>query len=386
MMIDAIHHPIRLKKVSVYVYRYPVSTPVRTSFGVMHDRPAIFVQIQSETGAIGWGEIWCNFPACGAEHRARLVESVIAPALLGKSFDSPKDIFSFLTKTTQILGLQSGEIGPLAQAIAGIDIAIWDLVGNELGLPLWKLFGGKSNQIKVYASGINPDKPEEIVKQRLSEGHRSFKLKIGFDIKKDIENIRNVKAIINDLPLMVDANQAWNLETAKSNIALLNNIDLDWIEEPIPVNYSEKDWRELSKTSKADLAGGENFCGEIDFENGISSKALGVIQPDIAKWGGFSGCIPVSQKILESNLRFCPHYLGAGVGLLASAHLLAAAGGDGKLEIDANENPLRSLTAGEVNIVHGGMVQLSNQPGLGVAINIAQLQPYLSYSNSKEAI
>ena len=386
MMIDSIRHPIRIKKINTYVYRYPVSTPVRTSFGIMHDRPAIFVQIQSDSGAMGWGEIWCNFPACGAEHRARLVESVIAPALLNKSFDSPIDVFTFLTKKTRILGLQSGEIGPLAQTIAGIDIALWDLVGNELGLPLWKLLGGKSEQIHVYASGINPDKPENVVKQRLSEGHQSLKLKIGFDIQKDVENIKNIKAIINDLPLMVDVNQAWDLEAAKSNIALLNDFDLDWIEEPIPVNSSESDWTEISRISKADLAGGENFCGESDFEKGISSRALGVIQPDIAKWGGFSGCLPISKKIIKSNLRFCPHYLGAGVGLLASAHLLAATGGSGKLEIDANENPLRSLTAGEANIVNEGIVKLSNQAGLGLQMNLDQLESYLSYSNSKEVI
>ena len=94
----------------------------------------------------------------------------------------------------------------------------------------------------------------------------------------------------------------------------------------------------------------------------------------------------ISKKIIKSNLRFCPHYLGAGVGLLASAHLLAATGGSGKLEIDANENPLRSLTAGEANIVNEGIVKLSNQAGLGLQMNLDQLESYLSYSNSKEVI
>jgi D-galactarolactone cycloisomerase len=71
----------RLKRVKAqaFVFRCPISTPVRTSFGNMHDRPAVFVRVEDEDGAVGWGETWCNFPSCGAEHRARLLETVVAP-------------------------------------------------------------------------------------------------------------------------------------------------------------------------------------------------------------------------------------------------------------------------------------------------------------------
>ena len=71
--------PPALARVEAHVLRWPVKVPVRTSFGTMHDRPAVLVRVEDAEGAHGWGEAWCNFPSCGAEHRARLIESVLAP-------------------------------------------------------------------------------------------------------------------------------------------------------------------------------------------------------------------------------------------------------------------------------------------------------------------
>jgi D-galactarolactone cycloisomerase len=104
---------------------------------------------------------------------------------------------------------------------------------------------------------------------------------------------------------------------------------------------------------------------------------FGVVQPDLAKWGGLSGCLPVARQIRDSGARFCPHYLGGGVGLLASAHLLAAVGGDGLLEIDSNPNPLRTLIATDLESVRAGQVTLSEHPGLGMEPDLAALASYL---------
>jgi D-galactarolactone cycloisomerase len=124
------------------------------------------------------------------------------------------------------------------------------------------------------------------------------------------------------------------------------------------------------------LAAGENVAGTESFDAAIASNALGVIQPDLAKWGGFSGCLPVARKIIAAGARFCPHYLGAGIGLLASAHLLAACGGKGMLEVDANDNPLRALLCGPVAQVIEGTVTLSDAPGLGIEPDFHSLAGY----------
>ncbi|MEI7494947.1 MAG: mandelate racemase/muconate lactonizing enzyme family protein, partial [Betaproteobacteria bacterium] len=133
---------LNLISLQAYVFRCPSPVPVRTSFGIMRDRPAVFVRAESSDGQIGWGEIWCNFPACGAEHRAKLLETVIAPLLLNKHFEDPSQAYREATQKTEILALQTGELGPLAQVIAGVDLALWDLCARRANLPLYKLLGG----------------------------------------------------------------------------------------------------------------------------------------------------------------------------------------------------------------------------------------------------
>ena len=147
---------ITVARVEAFVFRAPIATPVQTSFGIMRDRPAVFVRVTDADGVEGWGEIWCNFPAVGAEHRARLVTSVFLPMLEGKRFDSPEAAFKVITQQTEVLALQAAEPGPIAQCIAGIDTALWDLSARRAKLPLWKLLGGSNPTVRVYASGLNP--------------------------------------------------------------------------------------------------------------------------------------------------------------------------------------------------------------------------------------
>src|SRR6187551_635245 len=127
-----------IRTIQAFCYRYPLATPVVTSFGRMLDRPAVFVRVEDDDGHVGWGEAWANFPSVGAEHRARLVNEVLAPAITGFVASHPQDVFETLTQKTSVLALQSGESGPFAQAIAGIDLAVWDLYARRRQLPLWK--------------------------------------------------------------------------------------------------------------------------------------------------------------------------------------------------------------------------------------------------------
>jgi L-alanine-DL-glutamate epimerase-like enolase superfamily enzyme len=140
-----------------------------------------------------------------------------------------------------------------------------------------------------------------------------------------------------------------------------------WLEEPIAANSPIADWQRLAEASPIPLAGGENLRGDVQFDAAIAAGALAVFQPDLAKWGGISGCLPLARRVIAAGRRYCPHYLGGGIGLLASAHLLAAAGGDGLLEIDCNPNPLRAGLAMPHPSLEDGALVLSAAPGLGVA-------------------
>lgn len=368
--------PLRLAKLQAFVFRVPIDEPVQTSFGIMHDRPAVLVRAEDSDGAQGWGEIWCNFPSVGAEHRARLFESAVAPIYLERAWHSPAEAFGEATRRLHILGLQCGEPGTVAQAIAGADMALWDLAGRRTGQPLWRLFGG-TDRIATYASGLSPTRPEKLAAAKRDEGFRAFKLKVGFGVERDLANLRALRELLGpDAPLMVDANQAWGLEESIEMSRRLADFGLQWLEEPLAADRPLSEWVRLAAESPLPLAAGENLRGAGEFAAALASKAFAVVQPDLGKWGGFSGCLPVARDVLAAGRMFCPHWLGGGIGLVASMHLKAAVGGAGYVEVDSNPNPLRELLASPHPRVVDGVVTLSQEPGLGVAPDMEALRGF----------
>ncbi|MBO0333173.1 mandelate racemase/muconate lactonizing enzyme family protein [Sneathiella sp. CAU 1612] len=369
---------IDIKTVECFVFRYPLTEPVVTSFGTMRDRPMVLIRLRDADGVTGWGEIWCNFPNVGAEHRARLVDDVFAPILLRETFHDTESAFNKLTGLTRILAIQTGEAGPIAQCIAGLDIALHDLAAKKDGLPIWKRLGGDRNQVPIYASGLSPDRPERLAEAALNDGYTAIKLKVGFGLELDHRNLRTLRDLLGpDRQLMTDANQAWNIEEACYAASSFEEYGLSWLEEAIPADRREKEWAQLESVAPMPLAGGENMAGDDVFDAAIAHKALSVIQPDLAKWGGLSKCVPLARRIIASGARYCPHYLGGGIGLVASAHALAAAGGDGLLEVDANLNPLRTDLVGDMLSGSNGMATLRESPGLGVEPDLNEFKKYL---------
>jgi D-galactarolactone cycloisomerase len=380
--------PPAIARIEAHVLRWPVKVPVRTSFGVMHDRPAVLVRIEDTEGAFGWGEAWCNFPACGAEHRARLIETVIAPLVVGRRFASPRAAFRELSERTAVLAIQSGEFGPIAQAIAAVDIAMHDLAARRARLPLWRHLMGaaapkdsaETRKVPVYASGINPERPGETVEALRRAGYTAFKLKVGFGQGRDVENLAAVRAIAGaEAPVMVDANQGWDLETALVMAKRLAEFGPTWLEEPLRADRPASEWRRLADASPIPLAAGENTIGDAAFDSLLAARAIAVVQPDVAKWGGVSGMLEVADRIVASGLRFCPHYLGAGIGLSATIHVLAARNGaDSLLEVDANENPLRTLLCPSLSTLAAGRIEPGEAHGLGVDPEILELSALAS--------
>jgi L-alanine-DL-glutamate epimerase-like enolase superfamily enzyme len=366
----------KIRRLQAYCFRYPLTTPVVTSFGQMTNRPAVFVRVDDEEGLFGWGEIWCNFPSNGAEHRARLINEVLAPAAAGMAAREPAQIFDKLTQGTAVLALQSGEAGPFAQSIAGIDLALWDLHAKRNNVPLWKLLGGPSGKIKVYASGINPTGSGQMAEAAMRRGHRALKLKIGFEPATDRANLSTLRALAGDGMLAADVNQGWSVERAIELAPSLAEYDLAWLEEPIRADRPWLEWQLLRKNAHTPLAAGENIASRAGFAQALGDDVLSVVQPDIAKWGGLSVCTGIARDVMNSGKTFCPHYLGGGIGLLASAHLLAGVGGDGLLEVDANDNPLRDRFSGPVADIRDGTITLADAPGLGIEPDLAAIEQY----------
>ncbi|RVK21802.1 mandelate racemase/muconate lactonizing enzyme family protein [Sinorhizobium medicae] len=373
----SVESPMTIRTVEAFVFRVPLERPVSTSFGTMRDRPAVLVRLEDEAGTVGWGEIWCNWPACGAEHRARLLVTDIAPRVVGRPLPSPPGLWRELTAATDILGLQTGEAGPFAQVIAGLDIAYWDLTARRRGKPLARaLMQRATSSVRAYASGIHIRDAEAVVAQSRAAGYRDFKVKVGFDFDRDLAAIRSLADQLEPgETLYADANQGFSESQARAFLQAVRNLGLGWVEEPVRVDSVETVWSGLAEI-KIPLAGGENLIGCSAFDAAIAAGHLSVIQPDAAKWGGVSGCFSVAKTALASGRRYCPHFLGAGIGLVASAHILAAAGGDGRLEIDVNANPLRDAVEPVWPDIRNGSLILPEGPGLGLVPALERLAPF----------
>lgn len=368
----------RIARIETFVFRAPIATPILTSFGRMSDRATLFLRIEDDEGASGWGEAWCNFPSVTAEHRARIIDAVIAPMILGRDASDPAALWAELERRLHVIGVQSGEPGALAAALAATDIALCDLAARRAGQPLWRWLGGADGgPVPAYASGLNPDRAAiEAVEQKRAEGFRAFKIKVGFGEARDQATLRPVAGSLRpDERIMVDANQGWDLPAACRMAAMLAEFPLSWIEEPLLADRPAHEWAQVRAASAAPLAGGENLRGSLAFHQALADGLLDVVQPDAAKWGGVSGTLPVARAVLAAGRTYCPHYLGGGVGLLASAHLLAAARGPGLLEVDANPNPLREDALGALLRPVGGAIALPDGPGLGL---VPDLRPFAS--------
>jgi D-galactarolactone cycloisomerase len=371
-----------IARIDAFVFRYPNVRPVSTSFGMMRDRPAVFVRLEAMDGSFGWGEIFANWPSAGAEHRANLLMQDVADLVLGVALDAPGALFHKLSRETRIRAIQCGEQGPFRQVIAGLDIALWDLFARRKNMPLRHLVNPQAaSAVPAYASGIHVrDGAGEIAASR-NAGYGAFKVKVGFNLEADAAAVRAItKSLQPGERLLTDANQAWNGAEAETFMRLIAASNVGWLEEPIPVDAPAGDWAHLAAVSAVPLAGGENIAGFESFDAAISDGHLAVLQPDVAKWGGITGCHEVAKRALAAGRTFCPHFLGGGIGLLASANLLAAVKGDGLLEVDVNANPLRDAIAD----IHAAMLNkswhLDNRPGLGPEELPRELQRYQTLS------
>ena len=366
-----------IARIETFVFRAPIGEPVVTSFGSLPERVSVVVRVEDEDGAHGWGEVWCNFPSYGAEHRGLVLHRTLAPMALGRAVDDPAALWRELAMRTHVLALQSGDAGAFSAALAGLDAALWDLKARRAGLPLARLLGGEVHEVPVYASGLNPGDGPDTVERARAEGYRRFKQKIGFGEEVDLPNLRRIASGLREgEALLVDANQGWTADEARRMAPKLNELPLGWVEEPVAADRPEEEWRLLAEAYAAPLAGGENLRGQ-DLLRAASDPWLRVVQPDVGKWGGVSGCLAVGQAAVEAGKRYCPHWLSGGIGLMASAHLLSAVGGAGMLEVDSNPNPLRTLLAQPFPALVDGAFALTDAPGIGVEPDMGAARLFL---------
>jgi len=372
---------IKIKSLRSYYLEFPLVDPVITSFGVMKSRPCIIVEIEDYNQHVGYGEIWCNFPGDGASYRFNLLNSIYHSSIVGFEFSNPEKLVDKITEKFKTLFVQSGDMGSFYNINSGLDCAFWDLFAKNQKLPLNHLLNAESqNHISVYASGINPSESEKKIQTARAMGIKAFKVKIGFNHSLDIDLLNFLSDFVsNEEMLMLDANQGWSFEEAKEFLKILENYNFSWIEEPITALLNPEKFIKLMGETKCNLAFGENITNTDEFIFLGQNSRSKYIQPDLTKYGGISLIKELSQTI--QNNKIWIHFLGGGVGLLTSAHIMSALNPDAFLETDINMNPLRtSLFENELEIVDG-KVYLESCDGIGGPLNYDTIDKYLVSSN-----
>ena len=227
--------------------------------------------------------------------------------------EDPNDIAKLYTKLLWA-GASVGRSGVATQALAAIDIALYDLKAKRAGLPLAKLLGAHRDSVRTYnTSGGFLNASIEEVKERASrsiaEGIGGIKIKVGLpDGATDLARVAAVREHIGpDVPLMVDANQQWDRTTALRMGRRLEQFDLDWIEEPLDA-YDAEGHAALAAALDTPIATGEMLASVAEHERLIATRACDIIQPDAPRVGGITQFLRLLTLADQAGLDLAPHF------------------------------------------------------------------------------
>lgn len=267
----------------------------------------LFAEIATEQGFEGVGFSYSKRAGGPAQYAHA---SEVAENLIG---EDPNDIARLITKL-QWAGASVGRSGLATQALAAIDVALYDLKAKRAGLPLAKLLGSHRDSVRTYnTSGGFLNASLEEVKERASqsveEGIGGIKIKVGLpDNHEDIRRVRGVREHIgSDVPLMVDANQQWDRATALRMGRRLEEFDLVWIEEPLDA-YDVEGHARLTRTLDTPIATGEMLTSVSEHERLITGNACDIIQPDAPRVGGVTQFMRLLTLADQKGLDLAPHF------------------------------------------------------------------------------
>ncbi|MDV6260239.1 L-talarate/galactarate dehydratase [Rhodococcoides yunnanense] len=267
----------------------------------------LFAEIRTEQGHEGIGFGYSK-RAGGPAQFAHAQE--IAPVLIG---EDPNDIGKIWTKLVWA-GASVGRSGVATQAIAAIDIALWDLKAKRAGLPLAKLIGSARDSVQTYntSGGFLHTPIEEVMENAaisLANGIGGIKLKVGQpDWRTDIARVTAVREFLgDDVPLMVDANQQWDRPTAQRMGRILEQFDLVWIEEPLDA-YDAEGHAQLARSLDTSIATGEMLASVGEHVRLIEAGAVDILQPDAPRIGGITQFLKLATLAEHNNLQLAPHF------------------------------------------------------------------------------
>ncbi|WP_424464947.1 L-talarate/galactarate dehydratase [Pseudoclavibacter helvolus] len=307
------HTADSIRSIELSTLRLPLATPISDAKVFtgrqkpMTEVVFLIAEIQTEQGSSGHGFSYSK-RAGGPAQYAHARE--VAEAALG---EDPNDIQKLYSKLLWA-GASVGRSGVATQALAALDIALYDLKAKRAGLPLSKLLGSYRDSVQTYnTSGgflnASLDEVRQRATQSIEEGIGGIKIKVGLpDTAEDLRRVRAVREHIGDsVPLMVDANQQWDRATALRMGRRFEEFDLTWIEEPLDA-YDAEGHADLARALDTPIATGEMLASVAEHRQLINARSCDIIQPDAPRIGGITNFLRLMTLADEAGLDLAPHF------------------------------------------------------------------------------
>ncbi|OZI10832.1 dipeptide epimerase [Bacillaceae bacterium SAS-127] len=353
---------MKIKKIDVFAARLPLKEPFIISYLRLDDMPTVLTRVETESGLVGWGEAVPDPIVTGEtwESTYQIIQNELAPLLINESPFSIDRIHRKFNAT----------VSEVPSAKAALDIALYDLMGKMTGQPVYQLIGGKAHEELQVPQVISIKDPAVMAKDArnyVAAGCRNIKIKVGTNAKVDIQRIQAVREAIGaDVQLRVDANQGWSRVEALKVIRETADCDVDWYEQPVKA-HDLKSMKEIRSVSPASIMVDEGVHNIHDLVDVIEMRAADMLNIKLMKSGGIYPALALANLADAADM---PCQIGSmvesAIGTMAGAHLAMA-----KSIIETNEMVGPQMFSKDVAEVtfNGDVLQLSDQPGLGVEVD-----------------
>lgn len=349
--------------------------------GTVEQRTSTLVRIESTGGTVGWGE------AFGPPRTlSTLISELLEDIVVGMD---PFEVESLCERNYAGL-YHFGSSGLMQSAISGIDIALWDLLGREMGKSVAELLGGRNRtEVTPYASTMYitdwEEDPAEPIEAAVEEGFTAAKIKIGRNPDDDLHRVQIAREILGDeATLMVDCNGNYRPEQAIRVTRTLEPFDIYWLEEPVPPE-NHSGYREVGRAVDIPIAAGEAAYARFDFQELIQDRTIDIAQPDVCKCGGLSEARFIGKLATIENVHVSPHVWTGAVGLAASLQYAATLPSYPHstnvpdpffFEFDRADNGLREDLLVDPFDPTDGVLEIPTGPGLGIEIDDRTVAEY----------
>lgn len=370
---------MKIKEIKLRLLFEAFPQPVRTGRGLMPGRDIILTEIDAGECQVGLSYITGLHMGGGAEIKVILaaLQEALAPMLLGEDPLYTQRLWHLMYKETKRFGRR----GAVLRALSALDLALWDLVAKKANLSITNLLGPMTDRLVAYASGGQYGSDADLVTEMeryLAQGFRAIKIRVGgASLARDTERLQLVRSTVGDsVILMVDAGEAWDLQTAIKAATRWEHFDLAWIEEPLSADLVSE-LREIRRRSTIPIAAGESVYTRYAFRDFVDARALDVMQPDVTRLGGVTEWIRVAHLASVYEGKLAPH----GAQEL-HVPLMAAADRAYMVELFDRQHPFQILLdrifpeSNCATALEDGSVRVLAEPGFGLVVDWDAVQRY----------